>query len=175
MPEVGVGLSTEARELGPLARRLRKAGGGRVLDETQSRFRTATVPVLADLRAAALRVQVTSTRGGRGSPPHSSGLRRTTASAIDYSPWTPTGATGVRLYTSAGKMRSAGYPGDLSKYLDASLGNYKRWAHPVFGSVTVWTVQRGSPWWFTTIERHVPRFRQAVADAIVAVRDYITS
>lgn len=149
-----------ARQLQRLARRFREHGDGAELRRDLRRnLRERAKPVVAEVKAAALRVQVSSTRGGIAYPNRSTGLRARVAKATKLS----FARSGVTILVSAKAFGA--YGSTLPKYLDSELEGYGRWRHPVFGK-DVWTAQKGNPFFFVTIRRNAHVFRQGVLDAI---------
>lgn len=156
-----------ARQLKDLNRRLKDAGRGDLRKQLRAEIKDAGRPVLTDMRRAVMAVDVSSTKGGRARPSRSTNLRARTAKATKLS----VTQTGIRIRTD-GKRVDPAYP-SLPKYLDASLGRYDRWRHPVFGNPNVWTQQKGQPWFFVTAAKHAPEFRRAVFRAMNKISDKI--
>lgn len=171
------------RELKELNRRMKNAGDGKALKRRlRQEIKDAGDPVVQDLRAAVRRVNVTSSQGGTARPDRSTGLRRRVARATGLSITT----SGIRIRVSPKKVsrgQSAtgkSYGDTLPKYLDASVGRYDRWRHPVFfpGSISEAPSRRvvqqeGQPWFFPTITKHRSDFRSAVFAAMEDINDQI--
>lgn len=157
-----------AQELQALSRRLRDAGRGDLRRRLRSEIRDAGRPVITDLRRAVMGVDVSSTRGGMAPPVRSTNLRRRTARATRLS----VTQNGIRIRVRS-TMVDRRYP-SLPKYLDASLGRFDRWRHPVFGNKKAWTQQTGEPWFFVTIHRHRRDFRRACFNAMERIANEIT-
>lgn len=132
-------------------------------------IRDAATPVVADVRRAALAVEVSSTRGGHARPDHSTGLRAAVARATGVSITT----RGIRIRVSGRKLGKTHHP-KLARYLDASLGRYRRWRHPVFGDRDTWVEQSGQPFFYSTIRRHRRDFRRACFKAMDNVAERIS-
>lgn len=164
-----------AAELGALSRRLKDAGRGDLQTQLRREIRQEGKPVITDLKRAVMAVDVSSSQGGHARPDRSTNLRQRTAKATGLS----VTKGGIRIRTRA-KRVDPEYP-SLVKYLDASLGKYDRWRHPVFGTskrgtfTGPWTQQRGDPWFFTMIVKHRRQFRHAVFEAIERTNQKITS
>lgn len=120
-------------------------------------------PVLAQVRAAWLTVQVTgSARGGHGRPDRSTGLRARVAAATRIQ----TGVNGVRIVVD-GKKIDPVYGKALAWYLNGQ--GRRPWRHPVFGrreNPRDWQQQRGQEVFFKTIQANRERFRSAIARAM---------
>lgn len=161
MPRAGVDLSVKgAEQFRDLSKALRKAGRGDLKRNLTRNIRRAGRPVEADLRAAVMSVQVSSSKGGTARPDTSTGLRARTARAIG----TSVTQNGIRLRVNEKKVGP--YGRSLPRYLDGSIAKYSRWRHPVFGRPTAWAEQSGSAWFFSTIRSRVGTFRRAVLDAM---------
>lgn len=158
------------RQAAELARKLRKAGSGQLEAELHDRIQDEANPVLTALRGAVMRVEVTSTKGGLGMPRNRRGLRRHTAAATRFRLL----SDGVRFEVDPGAMRASGWPGDMPTYLDSTVGHYGRWLHPVFGNMHIWTIQRGSAWFFRTVRAHFDDFRAGVRAAMREIAREIT-
>lgn len=133
--------------------------------QLRTEIKSAARPVIADVRQAALNVDVSSSQGGTARPDKSTGLRRAVARATGLSMTT----RGIRIRVSSKRLARTHNP-RLAKYLDASpFGKYRRWRHPVFGN---WDVpeparqQKGEPFFFVTIRRHTKDFRRACDKAM---------
>jgi hypothetical protein len=169
MPDVPVSVSVDgAQRLKRLSRDLRGAANGDLRRELRRQIRDAGRPVVADVRAAALRVEVESSKGGHVDPDKSTGLRRAVAGATGLS----VTANGIRIRVSSARLGKT-HPPKLARYLDASF-RYKRWRHPVFGNRDVWVEQTGEPFFFATIRKHTATFRKACLDAMEDVAQKIT-
>jgi len=140
-------------------RALRDASeGGGLRREMNKQIRTAANPVVADLRAAAMRIPDVSvaTRADKDS------FRRMLARATRSS----TLQSGVRLLVDGRRM-----PPGMAGMIFA-VERPQGWRHPVFGSGErsrsewVWVHQAGHPWFFPTAHRHEHDFRDAVMDAV---------
>lgn len=151
-----------------LSRDLREAGRGDLRRQLRREIRSAGRPVVRDVQTAVLGVQVSSSRGGHARPDRSTGLRQRVAKATTIA----IRQNGIRIRVSARKVGP--YGEQLPKYLDASLGRYDRWRHPVFGNRSVWTQQKGEPYFGRTILRHTRDFRNAIFKAMDDVAEEIT-
>lgn len=148
------------KEMRALAQRLRSAStNGNLQNALNRRLRDKGQPVIAELRAAVMGVQVTSSKGGLGKPQYKRNLRGRVAAAVRMS----IAAKGIRFNVESGRVGA--YGAALTKYLDSELPGYKDWRHPVFGR-DIWTVQHGSPWFFQTIRLHADSFENACISAI---------
>lgn len=158
-----------AEQLRDLSRRLKQQGDGRLQRKLRSSIRDAARPAETDLKAAALGVRFTSSKGGKARPDRSTGFRTRLSRAVGTS---ISGRGTIRLRVS--EKRFGAYGRTLPKYSDAELTRYKRLRHPVFGNRENWVQQQGSPWFFTTIRRHRRAFRRAVFEAMDDIADEIT-
>ncbi len=167
MPKLPIFVSVHgANRLKTLSRDLKAAGAGDLRRELRKEIRQAGKPVVADVRRAVMAVNVSSSRGGTARPDRSTGLRARVARATGLS----VTARGIRIRVSG---RRLGKDAKLAKYLDASLGRYTRWRHPVFGNRKVWAEQKGQPFFFVTIRKHTKDFRKACFDAMDKTADKI--
>lgn len=155
--QVGIRGGEQFREV---SRALRKAGRGDLQKNLRRNIRAAARPVEADLRAAVMRVRVTSDKGGAVRPDLSTGLRARTARAIG----TSVTQRGVRIKVNEKKIGP--YGRSLPRYLDGTIAKYRRWRHPVFGQETVWVEQQGSAWFFSTIRSRAGTFQRAILAAM---------
>lgn len=165
-----------AADLDALARRLKDAGRGDLQKQLRSEVRQEGKPVIADIRRAALAVDVSSSRGGHAPPDRSTNLRQRTAKATGLS----VTKGGIRIRVR-GKRVDPQYP-TLPKYLDGTLGKFDRWRHPVFWPGKIGTAparrvvqQSGEAFFFVTINKHRRQFRRAVFQAIERTNEKITS
>lgn len=122
-----------------------------------SNLRSEGRPVVAAVRAAALGVQVSSTKGGGA---RTTGLRARVAAATRV----VANTRGVVIYVSASAVGPYGHT--LPRYLDAESPGYELWRHPVFGHKTRWSSQIGEPFFYSTIRKREHLFRSAVTDAV---------
>lgn len=172
MPEPLIEVSVQgADQLADVARRLRTAGRGDLRRELLKEIRQQTAPVVADLKAAVMRIDSRATpdrrgarsraahRGGRGSA-SSHGLRRTIASAIVVKITTSGFSTGVRIRVNPKKL-----PAD-QRSLPKALNRPDGWRHPVFGNRNSWVTQTGKPYWNETIQPHLPTVRRGVTQTL---------
>lgn len=143
-----------------LSKALKQAGAGDLQRNLRRNLRAAGRPTEVALRAAVMRVQVTSSRGGTARPDRSTGLRQRVAAAVG----TSVTQNGIRVRVNAAKVGP--YGRSLPRYLDGSLARYSRWRHPVFGQPTVWSEQSGSAWFFATVQSRAGTFQRAVLDAM---------
>jgi hypothetical protein len=96
-------------------------------------------PALADVQAAWMGVEVTSTRGGGSS----SGLRGRVAAATEARPI----AQGSSFHVDSGRVNP--------RYdLVTKLDGLERWRHPVFGNRRAWTEQSGQEVFYATLQSH---------------------
>lgn len=147
------------RELKQVARRLARAADGRVGVDARRRLVRSARPVVAQVKTAALAVEVESSQGGTARPDSSTNLRARVAAAID-SAATPGGVT---LFVAGYKIGVNG--SRLAQYLDSE--DLPRWRHPVFGRRTsAWETQTGQPFFYITIRAAEPRFAAAVESAV---------
>ena len=144
-------------------RRLARDFGQAARGELQRRLRQhiyqTSIPILNELRAAVMGVHVTSSKGGMGSPPHTTNLRRRVAAALRIT----VAYAGVRIGAAESQIGPSGAA--LAKYLDAELPEFRRWRHPVFGG-PAWETQFGKPWFFETIRNHQDEFEEACYRAV---------
>jgi hypothetical protein len=161
MPTVRFGLHVEGGEkYKALSRDLRAQGRGDLQRRLRAGIKDAGKPAVADVRASARAVQVTSSKGGHARPDTSTHLRERVAKATTIA----VRQKGIRIKVSAKKVGPYGVV--LPKYLDASLGRYQRWRHPVFGNRSNWVEQKGQPYFGVTIKRHAQDFRRALLDVM---------
>lgn len=146
------------REMKQVARRLTRAGGGKVGADARRGLVRAARPVVGQVKTAALAVEVGSSRGGMARPDTSTNLRVRVAAAVDSA---PTGG-GVVLFVAGYKIGVNGTR--LAQYLDSE--DLPRWRHPVFGRTTTWVTQTGEPFFYITIRAAEPRFADAVGSAV---------
>lgn len=143
-----------------LARQFGEAANGGLQRKLRDELRETAGPVLNDIRAACLAVEVSSERGGNARPSYSRALRRRVAAATRVT----VAYQGVRFGVFGGAVGP--YGAALAAYLDAELA--PNWRHPVFGH-SAWTTQHGSPFFFSTIRRHSNDFERACWKAISEV------
>lgn len=148
-------------EFRALAQRLRRAGSGELEKKLRSKMREAGRPVLVELKARVLAVQVTSSQNGQAPPSYSRQLRRRISSALRVS----VAYKGIRFAVQSQLLGDGKYSDNLPRYLDGELPGYKNWRHPVFGKEP-WVVQYGKPWFFVTIREHAADFESACVEAI---------
>lgn len=160
MARISVSVSASGdRELRALARRLNRAAAVGLRRRVNEELREAGRPALKDLRAAVMAVQVKSSRGGRARPRRTTFLRARTRGQTKLHPL----PMGIQFKVDAHRV-SRTHP-NLVRYLEAAPG-FVRWMHPVFGNRRVWARQTGENWFFVTVHKHVPRFRQAAQAAV---------
>ena len=141
-----------------LIRGLRAAGAGDLKRAMNKEVRLAARPVLADLRAAAMRIPDVSAarRRDEGS------IRAALARAVRIQ----STQSGVRLIVDKRKMPPGSEP------MVFAFEMPQGWRHPVFGSGErtrsewTWIQQQGHPWFRPTVLRHEHTFRKAVLDAM---------
>lgn len=156
--ELEIRLNTDGeRPFRRLAKDFGEAARGGLQQRLRNNIRQTAQPVLNEIRAACMAVEVQSTRGGTARPSYSRGLRRRVAAATRVT----VAYQGVRFGVSGGAVGP--YGAALAAYLDSELA--PRWRHPVFGG-PAWTVQHGSPFFFVTIRRHADDFEDACWRAI---------
>jgi hypothetical protein len=131
-----------------LARRLDAAAAqlpGRLTDAVRGEGQ----PVLGQVRAAWLGVDVTSSKGGGSS----SGLRARTAAATQLEPI----PDGVRVEVD-GEAIDPAYGRSLSWYLTG----FGRWRHPVHGNTNAWAQQAGQRVFHETLYGYRPQWEQGL-------------
>lgn len=174
---------TGAEQLDALARRCRAAGdrGKGLRTELGKAIRTATKPVVADVRAAVRAVDSSAHGEGGGSVSRHAhavarmrkstsrsiaaagrraGLRESIARAVVVKTRMSGRTAGVRIVVDASRL-----PADqrrLPRYLDGQ----GRWRHPVYGNRDVPVTQTGQPWFEVTIRRRLPAVRQQISAAM---------
>lgn len=164
------------QELRELGRRLKEAGRKDLQKKFRGQVKDAARPVIADIRAAALGINVTRgsdeyvrrTRETGVAPrrstgrwgPRSTGLRARLAKATTVSQT----RKGIRIKVS--EKRFGPYGVTLPRRLDATLPKYKKLRHPVFGNPEVWVEHIGEPYFLNVIARHRSAFRKALFEAI---------
>lgn len=163
--DIEIRINTEGeQEFRKVARKLKEAATGKALDTKLRRnIRDTGRPIVFELRAAVMAVQVQSKLMGGGHPHYSRQLRARVASAIRMS----VAYKGSRFTVQSTTLGD--YGPALVKYLDSELPGYQRWRHPVFGNTSHWEVQRGQPWFFETIRQHTRDFEDACQRAISEV------
>lgn len=170
MPSAQVSLGIKGGEqFKALARKLKEQERGDLQRNLRRNIRQAGKPAEADLKAAVMRVRVTSDKGGAVPPDRSTGLRMRTARAVR----TKVTVKGIRVIVDAKKLGPFG--NRLPRYLDASIPSMRRWRHPVFGNREVWVEQQGAAWFFVTMQRRAPSFQRAVIDAMKETERELTS
>lgn len=151
------------------ADQLRRLAGSDFEAKLAQTIRDESRAVLVDVRAAALAVEVTSSRGGTAppvggyGPPQPRRLRGRIAGATYVS------ATKQGVSFRVSGKRVGRYGTALARYLDGTLGNSKRWRHPVFQNpqgTAPWTWEQGQPWFFVTITKNKDNFERALRRAI---------
>jgi hypothetical protein len=166
-----------APEMRNITARFKTAGRVDLNQKLRRNIGRAGQPVVAEIRAAAMAVRITSSRDGQGRPKGSTHLRARVAAATMLSQT----KNGMRFKVSANRVDPNGYGVTLPRYLDASLGRrWERWRHPVFWPGPIGTApprrvvqQKGSPYFFGTIQKRKPAFQKAVVDAVdEAVKEF---
>jgi hypothetical protein len=150
-----------------LSRRLRRAGGPRLRQNTARRIRRAAEPLHRDLQQAIRTVQLPgSGRKTRGGPsPTTRPLRATLAGAVRIS--VRSGASpGARVWLDHSRL-----PADITAGVAARIDE-GRLRHPVFGNKKRWTNQWARPagWWSKTVRDGTPRMRAEVERVLGDVR-----
>lgn len=151
-----------SRELKQLAKKLRRAAGGRPGRLAGQKIVAATPAVKRRVQTAVRSVEVGSTRGGTARPDSSTALRARAAAAVEHSP----SGTGATIFVAGWKLGVNGTR--LAQYLDTE--DLPRWRHPVFGHTTRWVTQTGQPWFYVTIraaDEHYANAVDAAGDIIV--------
>lgn len=167
MAQLPILVSAEgSRQMKDLSKRMKEAGRGDLRRQLRAEIKEAGKPVVADLKRAVTQVDVTSSRGGSARPNRSTGLRRRVARATTLS----VTQNGIRIVV---RSRRQPFP-TAAKYLDASVGRFGRWRHPVFGNMDVWAQQQGESWFFVTITKHRRQFRRAAFEAMERISNEIT-
>lgn len=78
-------------------------------------------------------------------------------------------ARGVKFYVDSSKLPES--QRNLPRLLDSEKG----WRHPVFGNREDWVVQKGQPYFGSTIKKKAPEFRRAIEKAMDEVRRDLNS
>jgi hypothetical protein len=159
-----------APEMRNITARFKTAGRVDLNQKLRRNIGRAGQPVVAEIRAAAMAVRITSSRDGQGRPKGSTHLRARVAAATLLSQT----KNGIRFKVSANRVDPNGYGVTLPRYLDASINRrFVRWRHPVFFPGPIGeapprrvTQQSGSPFFFVTIKRHKRDFEKAVVSAV---------
>jgi hypothetical protein len=140
-----------------LSRDFGEAARGGLQTKLRENIRRTADPVLNDIRARCLAVEVSSSRGGNARPNYSRGLRRRVAAAVRVT----VAYRGVRFGVQGSSVGP--YGAALAAYLNFETA--PNWRHPVFGH-RVWEAQRGQPFFFVTINHHADDFEDACWRAI---------
>lgn len=88
------------------------------------------------------------------------GLRDSIARSLRLVVKTGSKTARVRIEVNAAKL-----PED-QRSLPRHLDNPKGWRHPLFGNRERWFTQKGQPWFRVTIERHLPKIRDDIQQAL---------
>lgn len=148
-----------------LSMELRTRGDPDLKRDLVKAIRREGEPAVRAVQAAWRSVRVSgSSRGGRGRPDRSTGLRERVAKATRVQ----VSQSGVRIVVDGRKVDPQ-YGRGLAWYLNASG---KPWRHPVFGrreNPQDWQEQRGQSVFYETLRNHEPRFRRAVGEAMETV------
>ncbi|MGW0821837.1 hypothetical protein [Streptomyces sp. NPDC002845] len=153
-------------QLVELSRRLRRAGGPRLRQNTSRRLRRAAEPLQKDLQQAIRGVQLPgpgrTTRGGPS--PTTRPLRATLAGGVRISV-RQGGSPGARVWMDRSRL-----PVDL-RNMPWVIEN-GRVRHPVFGNRRRWVTQWARPtgWWSRTVQAGMPRMRAEVERVLDDVR-----
>lgn len=163
MPHTSVSIRVQGRrELHSLAIHLKAAGNPKDISrDMRKNFREAARPVILEMRAAVMAVDVASTKGGVARPDKSTALRARTGAALRLS---MAARGGVRIYISGAAIGP--YGNTLALYLDSEIARFTLWRHPVFGNKKNWVSQMGQPWFYVTARKNYRRFQSGVLDAI---------
>lgn len=136
-----------------LARRLKQAGRGDLQRKMTKSIRREGQPALRAVKAAWLRVDVSSSAGGGTA---STGLRRRVSAATRISIL----GSGIRIRVEPKQVDPA-----YGKSLTFGLDGLGRWRHPVYGR-DIWVQQYGEEVFFKTLEPFEARFRAGIQDAM---------
>lgn len=150
------------------SKKLKDAGRGDLRKKAKAAIVQAGGPIVADLRAATMGVdvKVSYITGVKNEnlpqrltrAPKSTGLRSRTAAAIG----TQVLVSGIRIRVN-GKRIDPQYGDNLARYL---IGGKRRWRHPLFGNREVFIQQDSQDVWFETLKPHLREFRKAVQGVI---------
>lgn len=170
---------TGAEQLARLSRELKEVDK-KLPAKLRKAIRDGSKPAVAATKQAILALPVKGVRGGGGTSrafhhfersktkdedrrrlhaQRRSGLRKTIAAAIKVQIKTGSKTAAVRIVVDEKQL-----PADqrtLPRHLDSAKG----WRKPTFGH-DPWTVQRGGPWFGSTIRRHVAPVRAAILQAM---------
>jgi hypothetical protein len=170
---------TGADQLARLSKEL-KTVDKKLPTKLRKAIRDGSKPAVAATKQAILALPVKGTRGGGGTSrafhhferskakdedrrrlqaQRRSGLRKTIAGAIKLQIKTGSKTAAVRIVVDETQL-----PADqrtLPRHLDSAKG----WRKPTFGH-DPWTLQRGGPWFESTIRRHVVPVRAAILKAM---------
>ncbi len=183
--------SNGGKEFLELAAKMRRAGthGKTVRKALTASLQKSLKPAVQDVKHAAQSMTVKGKRGGGASARQrfddaAEMRRRAKAAAKGRVARARRGAstsTGLRARVAAGVKSRVQYSGirygarvyvdpsnlpqsqrRLPRYLDSPKG----WRHPVFGNREKWVAQYGEPYFAGTMQRHTPRIRREVHDAV---------
>lgn len=165
-----------AKDLKELAQKIKEADRKDLRRKFRERIKAAGDSTVKDVRAAAMRVNVT-----RGNDPY---IRRTQETGVaprrSTDRWGPR-ATGLRARTAratgislkrngiwikVSAKKFGDYGVTLPRRLDGTLPRWRKLRHPVFGNPEVWVEHKGEAYFFVTIRQHKAAFQKAVGLAI---------
>jgi len=150
MPRVRVSSSADWHDYQRLSRALKDAARTDLRRELRQEIRKAGQPALAEVRAAALGVDMS------GGPSGSTGLRARIAAATKLQ----VRASGIEFTVRASQVDPR-YGETLAVGSEGTP-----WRHPVYGNRNAWVTQVGAPWFYPTLRAHAPAFRRAALDAM---------
>src|SRR5688500_14996850 len=152
-------VSVTSRDLAQVGRDLRRAGRKDLKKEAMKRLRASVQPIVPEIRSA-----VKATPGGTGDQRSAKSraarprdLRDAIARGVQVKASLTGKYAGVRL-----RVDPRHFPDgekNLAKYLGGTL---PRWRSPLWGH-DPWKTQRARPYFFVTIEPHLPQVRADIA------------
>lgn len=178
-----------SQQLRELSKQVRGAKQGDIGKTLRKAIRDAARPAMEDVRASVLTLNITGdqgstgvlapTRGGgrkvRGAKAaerartdvgkalahRRAGLRQTVAAAVRVRAL----SRGVTIEVNYDRMPNN------QRGLPNALNLKKGWRHPVFGNRDVWVFERGGPWFYEPLYKHVTHFNTAVRNAMTEASD----
>ena len=145
---VGIQVKPPTQDLEALSRRLRELGGTPLQRQLRAALVKAAKPAATAVKQSALAIPVKG--------PKHTGLRKQLAAATRVSVRTAGPTVGVRIAVSGAQMPEG------KENLPALMEGWERWRHPFFGDYSRWYGQPAHPYFFRTLDRHLPRIARDV-------------
>lgn len=150
------GLQTSGTDLRTVAKKLRKAGDGRLKKRFRTELRACVAPMVPAVRASIAAIPVHGTA--------SSGLRQRMQRATRLSVKTTGRSAGVAILVDPKRMPDGEKA--LPQYMEGAEG-HARWRHPVFGDPDKWVQQQSHAYFFPVVRKLGVTSRVAV-DKVIA-------